>query len=69
MRSIAYPRQVAMYLCKKLTNMTFVDIAKVLGNRDRTTVMYGVDKIMDDITKNQALKEEIDIITKDLNTL
>ena len=46
-KNIALPRQIAMYLCKTLTNLNFVMIAKAMGDRDRTTVMYGVDKIME----------------------
>ena len=68
-KNIAFPRQVAMYLCKTLTNMNFVMIAKALGNRDRTTVMYGVDKIMETIKADSSLKADIDAITKDINTL
>lgn len=68
-KNIAFPRQIAMYLCKTLTNMNFVMIAKALGNRDRTTVMYGVDKIMETIKADSALKADIDAITKDINTL
>lgn len=68
-KNIAFPRQVAMYLCKTLTDMNFVMIAKALGNRDRTTVMYGVDKIMLAIRNDSALKSDIDAITKDINSL
>lgn len=68
-KNIAFPRQIAMYLCKTLTNMNFVMIAKALGNRDRTTVMYGVDKIMETIKADSSLKADIDAITKDINTL
>jgi len=56
-----------MYLCKKLTDMNFVTISKVFGNRDRTTVMHGVDKIMEKIDTDANLKSEIDFIMKDLN--
>ncbi len=69
MRNITRPRQIAMYLCKKLTSMNFVEIAKVFGNRDRTTVMYGVDKVIEDITTDSRLKSEIDLIIKDLNNI
>ena len=69
MRNISRPRQIAMYLCKKLTSMNFVEIAKVFGNRDRTTVMYGVDKIIEEISKDSALKSEVDLIIKDLNNI
>lgn len=69
MKNIVMPRQIAMYLCKTMTDMNFVMIAKALGNRDRTTVMHGVDKIMVMIDKNPSLKSEIDCIVKDLNSL
>ena len=68
-KNIAFPRQVAMYLCKTLTNMNFVMIAKALGNRDRTTVMYGVDKIMETIKIDSELKADVEAITKDINSL
>ncbi len=66
-KEIVTPRHVAMYLCKTLTDMNFVTIAKVFGNRDRTSVMHGVDRIMKNMITNAELKSEIDFITKDLN--
>lgn len=68
-KNIALPRQIAMYLCKTLTNLNFVMIAKALGDRDRTTVMYGVDKIMEMIKIDPMLKADIDAICKDINSL
>ncbi len=68
-KNIAFPRQVAMYLCKTLTNMNFVMIAKALGNRDRTTVMYGVDKIMELLNNDNILKADIEAISKDINSI
>lgn len=61
-------RQIAMYLCKKLTSMNYVEIAKVL-KKDRTTVMYGVDKIINLISTDMELKTEIDLLIKDLNSI
>lgn len=69
MKNIVMPRQIAMYLCKTMTDMNFVMIAKALGNRDRTTVMHGVDKIMILLEKDPTLKSDIDYIIKDLNSL
>ena len=43
--SIAFARQVAMYLTKRLTKMTLVEIGKSFGNRDHSTVLYGINKI------------------------
>lgn len=68
-KNIALPRQIAMYLCKTLTNLNFVMIAKVMGNRDRTTVMYGVDKIMESLKSDSYLKADIEAITKDINSI
>lgn len=69
LRNITRPRQIAMYLCKKLTSMNYVEIAKVFGNRDRTTVMYGVDKVIEDLASDNILKTEVDLIIKDLNNI
>jgi len=68
-KNIALPRQIAMYLCKTLTNLNFVMIAKAMGDRDRTTVMYGVDKIMEMIKVDSILKADIDAICKDINSI
>ena len=68
-KNIAYARQIAMYLCKTLTTMNFSMIARALGNRDRTTVMYGVDKIMATLKNDSALKADIEAITKDINSI
>lgn len=66
-KELVTPRHIAMYLCKTLTDMNFVTIAKVFSNRDRTSVMHGVDKIMKNINIDSNLKSEIEFITKDLN--
>ncbi|MCR4719009.1 MAG: chromosomal replication initiator protein DnaA [Firmicutes bacterium] len=68
-KNIAFSRQIAMYLCKTLTTMNFSMIARALGNRDRTTVMYGVDKIMASLKNDSVLKADIDAITKDINSI
>ena len=65
-KELVTPRHVAMYLCKTLTDMNFVTIARVFGNRDRTSVMHGVDRIMKIIQTDNSLKSEIDFISKDL---
>lgn len=46
------PRQVAMFLLKKKLGLTFVEIGNLLGGRDHTTVMYGVEKIEDMLSKS-----------------
>jgi chromosomal replication initiator protein len=44
-RQIAFPRQVAMYLCKRLTELSYPDIGKLFNDKHHSTVMYSVDKI------------------------
>lgn len=61
------PRQVMMYLCRKYTDTSYIGIAKLLGKKDHTTIIYGCDKIKDEIETNKDLKNKIEIIEKKLN--
>lgn len=61
------PRQVVMYLCRELTSTSLVNVGKMLGGRDHTTVMHGVQKIESEILTNEELKNKIDIIKKKIN--
>jgi len=44
-RQIVFPRQVAMYVCKRLTELSYPDIGKLFNNKHHSTVMHSVDKI------------------------
>jgi chromosomal replication initiator protein len=63
-RGIAVPRQVAMYLCKRLTSHSFPEIGKEYGGKHHTTVMHSVDKIenliKDDRNFHRIVSELID---------
>lgn len=61
------PRQVVMYLCRELTDVSQVNIGKILGKKDHTTVIHGVKKIEAEIENNEELRNKIDIIIKKLN--
>ena len=61
------PRQVVMYLCRNLTEVSLINIAKILNKKDHTTILHGSNKIDSDMKINSELKERIDIITKKLN--
>jgi chromosomal replication initiator protein len=52
------PRQVAMYLLKKELGLTFVEIGNLLGGRDHTTIMHGVDKV-ENMLKKSLISEDI----------
>lgn len=66
---VAMARQVAMYLCREMTDISLQEIGKTLGGKDHTTVIHGVDKITDEIEKNEDLRSKIDIIKKKINPL
>jgi chromosomal replication initiator protein len=44
-RQFAFPRQIAMYLCKKLTKHSYPEIGRAFGGKHHTTVMHSVEKI------------------------
>ena len=64
---IVIPRQVIMYLCKNYTDITYDAIAKMLGKKDHSTIMHGANKIKNDLSDNDELKGNIDVILKKLN--
>ncbi len=66
-KEIAFPRQIVMYLCRKLTDMSLPKIGEVLGKRDHTTVLHGYDKINKAIVTDIHLKNTIDILTKKIS--
>lgn len=60
---LVLPRQVCMYLLREQFGLTNVEVGYLLGGRDHTTVMHGVDKIKTMIEKQGRIKEEILFIT------
>jgi chromosomal replication initiator protein len=66
-RNIAYPRQVAMYLCRKLTDYSLADIGKLMGNRDHTTILHGIDKVEKNIKSDQSMQNTIEVLMKKIN--
>ena len=55
----ALPRQVAMYLMREHTGLSFSDIGRDLGNRDHTTVMYGHEKILSRLPVDGELRANV----------
>lgn len=65
-KNIAFPRQIAMYLCRELTGMSFPQIADKFGGRDHTTVMHAYKKIAQTVTTDKNLQNEIKILIDQL---
>ena len=68
---IAFPRQIAMYLCREVANMSFPQIGSEFGNRDHSTVMHGYNKIAKEIKEKNSTKLIVEsvknIITNEKN--
>lgn len=64
---IAYPRQIAMYLCRFMTDVPYETIGSYMGKRDHSTVKYGVDKISKEMKSDTNLANTIDVIMKKIN--
>ena len=65
-KEIVVPRQISMYLCRKILNMNDTNIGKEFG-KDRTTVGHNIEKIEESIDTNSTIKSDVNYILKDLN--
>lgn len=68
MAHIAFPRQVAMYLAKELTQTSLVDIGNAFGGRDHATVLYAVKKIASERAKNEDLNFTLHTLEQNLKS-
>ncbi len=59
-KSIAFPRHVAMFLSREMTDLSFPELGEHFGGRDHTTILHACDKIKKDIKKDQKTKKIID---------
>jgi len=64
---IAFPRQIAMYLCREILNTSLPKIGESFGRRDHTTVMFAYKKIKKEISTNTETKLIVDNVNKILN--
>lgn len=68
LRSIARPRQIAMYLSKELTSKSLADIGAKFAKKDHTTVMHAIKKVELLISEDSELREELNLLTKILQS-
>lgn len=66
-QEIAEARQISMYLCRKLTDLSLQAVGNCFGGRDHSTVINGEKKIKDKLASNPALANDIDIIIKKIS--
>jgi chromosomal replication initiator protein len=65
---LARARQVAMYLCRQLTDLSLPKIGQLFGNRDHTTVMHGVSTVHRLIQTDRALFDQVTALLQSLRT-
>lgn len=66
-KDIARPRQIAMYLCKNMTDTPLDSIGALLGGRDHSTIIHGVQKISEEYESDDTTHNLIDTIKKKIN--
>ncbi len=59
-KPVAFPRQVAMYLCRKLTNLSYPEIGRLFNDKHHSTVMHSVEKIERMIEDDQDFRRIVD---------
>jgi len=64
---VAFPRQIAMYLCREILNLSLPKIGESFGGRDHTTVMFACNKIKKEIAANPDTKLIVDNVNKIIN--
>lgn len=66
-KSIAFPRQIAMYLCREMTDLSLKQIGQSFGKKDHTTVIHGCEKIANEIKDNEDTKFLVENIKRKIN--
>ncbi|NQT21887.1 MAG: chromosomal replication initiator protein DnaA, partial [Candidatus Omnitrophica bacterium] len=56
-QTVVYPRQIAMYLCRDLTNLSLPEIGGYFGGRDHTTIIHACNKIEKALESKESVRE------------
>ena len=65
-KNIAFPRQVSMYLCRKLLDISLPKIGESFGGRDHTTVIYAISKIEKQLENDEGLQKTVQKLEKEI---
>lgn len=66
-QDIVVPRQIAMYLCRRFTEISLQELGHILGKRDHSTVMHSVEKIQNEIDTNESTRNIVNVIIKKIS--
>ena len=67
-KNLILPRQITMYLARKLTNRSLPDIGSKIGGRDHSTVIYSINKVKDALDKDPSVRRVVEEIEDKLRT-
>ena len=67
-KELVFPRQIAMYLCRTLTEMSYPDIGKAFNGKDHTTVMHACEQISKQVETNPDLQRTMDEIKRNIKS-
>jgi chromosomal replication initiator protein len=67
-KMVVTPRQIAMYLCKQLTNCSLPEIGRCFGNKHHSTVIHSINKIGETIKHDPILQNEVNTLTETIKT-
>lgn len=62
------PRKIVMYLCRDMLDISFSNIGKLLGKKDHTTIIYGINTLEEELKTNEELKNKVEVIKKKLSS-
>ncbi|RKU35592.1 chromosomal replication initiator protein DnaA [Candidatus Poribacteria bacterium] len=65
-KAIVVPRQIAMYLCRQLTNLSLMEIADAFGRQDHTTILHANNRIEERIRTDAELYQTINFLIEDI---
>ncbi len=65
-KAVVVPRQIAMYLCRQLTNLSLMEIADAFGRQDHTTILHANNRIEESIRTDAELYQTINFLIEDI---
>lgn len=65
-RRLSWPRQLAAYLCREMTDHSYPEIGRAFGDRDHTTILFSYRKISARLQDNERLRAKLDILRHDI---
>ena len=65
-KAVVLPRQIAMYLCRQLTNLSLMEIAEAFGRQDHTTVLHANNRIEENIRTDSELYQTVNFLKEDI---